>query len=62
MLGEYRKKMKVRIFMDSEPTLESIASSRKIEIKYLRVTVTDLKERLLDGEIYSYSWLPTNSM
>ena len=32
------------------------------ERKYLRVRVTDLKERLLDGEVYSYSWLPTNSM
>ena len=32
------------------------------ERKSLRLTVTDLKEKLLDGEIYSYSWLPTNSM
>ena len=54
--------MKVRIFTDSEPTLESIASSRQIDRKSLRLTVTDLKERLLDGEIYSYTWLPTNSM
>ena len=28
----------------------------------MRLTVTDLKDILLAGEIYSYSWLPTNSM
>ena len=62
MFGDYKKRMKVRIFTDSEPTLESIASSRQIERKSWRLTVTDLKERLLDGEMNSYSWLPTNRM
>ena len=62
MFGEYKKRMKVRIFTDSEPTLESIASSKHIERKSLILTVTDLKERLLDGEIYSYYWIPTISM
>ena len=28
----------------------------------MRLTVTDLKERLVDEDIYSYSWLPTKSM
>ena len=51
----------MRLFTDSEATLESIASS-KIERKTLRLTVVELKERLVDGEIYSYSWLPTQSM
>ena len=52
MFGDYKKRMKVRIFTDSEPTLESITSSRQIERKSLRLTVTDLKERLLDREGY----------
>ena len=26
------------------------------------MTAVDLKERLLDGDIYSYSWLPTESI
>ena len=52
----------MRLFTDSEATLESIASSKQIERKTLRLTVTDLKERLVDGDIYSYSWLPTKSM
>ena len=59
MFGDYKKRMKVRLFTNSEATLESIASSKQIEIKTLRLTVTDLKERLVDGDIYSYSWLPT---
>ena len=47
--------MKVRLFTDSEATLESIASLKQIERKTLRLTVTDLKKRLIDGDIYSYS-------
>ena len=62
MFGDYKKRIKVRLFTDSEATLESIASSKQIERKTLRLTVTDLKERLVDGDIYSYSWLPTKSM
>ena len=34
--GEYKKKIKVRLFTDSEPTLESIESSRQIEKKNLK--------------------------
>ena len=52
----------MRLFIDSEPTLESIASSRQVERKTLRHTIIDLKERLLDGEVYSYSWLPPQEM
>ena len=52
----------MRLFTDLEATLESIASSKQIERKTLRLTVVDLKERLVDGDIYSYSWLPTKNM
>ena len=55
MFGDYRKRVKVILFTDSEATLESIASSKQIERKTLRLTVTDLKERLVDGNVYSYS-------
>ena len=60
--GDYRKRIKVRLFTDSEATLESIASSKQIERKTLRLTVVDLKERLVDGDVFSYSWLPTKNM
>ena len=52
----------MRLFTDSEATLESIASSKQIERKTLRLTLVDLKERLVDRDVYSYSWLPTQSM
>ena len=54
--------MKVKLFTDSEPILESIASSRQVERKTMRPTILDLKERLVDRDIHSYSWLPTKSM
>ena len=54
--------MKIRLFTNSEATLESIASSKQIERKTLRMVVVDLKECLVDGDIYSYSWLPTKNI
>ena len=62
MFGDYRKRIKVRLFTDSEASLESIASSKQIERKTLRLTMTDLKERLVDRNVFSYSWLPTRNM
>ena len=62
IFGDYWRRIKVRLFTDSEATLESIASSKQIERRTLRMTVVDLKERLVDGDVYSYSWLPTKNM
>ena len=62
LFGEYRKRIKVILFTDSESTLESIASSKQIERKTLRQTVVDLKERLVDGDVHSFSWLRTQVM
>ena len=36
MFGDYKQRMPVRIYTDSEPLLESIVSSRQIERKNLR--------------------------
>lgn len=58
----YWRRIKVRLFTDSEAKSESIASSKQIERRSLRVTVVDLKERLVDGVIYSYPWLPIKNM
>ena len=60
--GDCKRRIKVRLFTDSEPTLESIASSKQVERKTLRPTIVDLKERLVDRDIHSYSWLPTQDM
>ena len=52
----------MRLLTDSEATLESIASSKQIDRKTLRLMVVDLKERLVDGDIYSYARLPMENM
>merc|ERR1712082_462906 len=49
--------MNVRILTDSEPTLESIASTKQIERKALRMVVQEMKEQLRDGDINSYQWV-----
>ena len=41
---------------------ESIASTRQIERKGLRMTVQEMKEKLMEGEIVSYQWLSTKEM
>ena len=43
---DYQKRIKIELYTDSELTLESIASSRQIERKTLRMTVRDLKDHL----------------
>ena len=62
LFGDYRKRLPVRVMTDSEPTLESIASTRQIERKGLRMTVQEMKEKLIEGEIVSYQWLSTKEM
>ena len=39
--------------------MESVASTKQISTKTLRNVITDLKQRLVEGEITSYAWLPT---
>ena len=62
MYGDYWKRMNVRILTDSEPTLESIASTKQIERKGLRMVVQEMKEKLRDGEITSYQWVSTRNI
>ena len=47
LFGDYRRQMKLRLFTDSEATLESITSSKQIDRKTLWITVVDHKERLV---------------
>ena len=54
--------MTVRVLTDSEPNLESIASTKQIERKGLRMTVQEMKEKLRDGEIKSYQWVSTKQI
>ena len=62
LYGNIMHRIPVYLFTDSESTLESIGSTKQITTKTLRNVITDLKQRLIDDEISSYAWLPTNSM
>ena len=62
LYGDYEKRIPVRLFTDSESTLESIASSKQVDRKTLRMTVRELKDRLIEGDVSSYAWLPTEHM
>ena len=62
LYGEVSERIPVGLFTDSEYTLESVASLKQIVTKTLRMTIVDLKEGLLKGEIASYSWLPKEQM
>ena len=60
--GDVLRRIPIHLFTDSEATLESIVSSKQIDRKTLRLTVVDLKERLVEGDISSYSWLSMDKM
>ena len=60
--GDYKKRIKVHLFTDSKATLESIASSKQIYWKTLRLILVDLKESLVEEDNTLYSWLSTNSI
>ena len=62
LFGDYRKRLPVRIMTDSEPTLESIASTKQIERKGLWMTVQEMKEKLMEGGIKSDQWLSMKEM
>merc|ERR1712112_543374 len=62
LFGGYEQKVPVRIITDSEPLLESIASTKQIERKSLRMIVQELKERLMSEDVRSYQWIPTKEM
>ena len=62
LFGDYNQRIPVRIFTDSEPTLESILSTKQIERKSFRVTVEEMKDILIKGDIKSYQWIRTKKM
>ena len=52
----------MRLFTDSGSTLESIASSKQVDRRNLQMMVQELKDCLLDHNVVSYAWLPTEHM
>ena len=61
LYGDAKKRIPIHLFTDSESILESVVSSEQIVTKTLRMTILDLKERLLKGDITSIAWLPTKN-
>ena len=62
LFGSCQSKIPVKIYTDSLPLLESIASTRQVDQRLLRNTMTDLKQKLVDGDVSVYSWIPTKAM
>ena len=62
LYGDIFQRIPVYLYTDLESTLESVASTKQISTKMLRNGITDLKKRLVEGEITSYAWLPTPNM
>ena len=52
----------MKMFTDSIPLLESIGSSKQVEEKMLRNSISDFKEDLEQDLVSSYSWLDTREM
>ena len=62
LFGNSGYRVPVRVYTDSKPLLDSIASTRQVEQKLLRNTMTDRKKKLEMGNVASYSWIETKSM
>ena len=50
LYGYIKGRIPVKLFTDSEPTLESITSSRQV------------KDECFEGKVLSYVWLPSKEM
>ena len=62
LFGYSAGSLPVRLFTDSRPLLDSISSTKQVEERLLRNTIRDLKEKLEDNSVESYSWLETGEM
>ena len=62
LFGKSEVRIPVKVYTDSLPLLESIASSRQVVQRLLRNTMNDLKQKLIDGDVQAYSWIDTKSM
>ena len=53
LFGSREKKVQIKLYTNSIPTLESIASTKQVEQRLLQNCYTELKDRLERGEIES---------
>ena len=62
LFGDGDHKIPVKVYTDSKPLLDSIASTKQVEQRLLRNMMTDLKRKLEDKFVAAYSWIETKSM
>ena len=62
IFGDVNYKIPLRIYTDSKPLLDSIESTKQVEQRLLRNTMTDLKHKLLDRSVTAFSWIETKAM
>ena len=59
LFGDIEKRIKVEIHTDSEPLIESIRSTKRVENKALCKEIGAMKEALLLEEVCSFSYIQT---
>ena len=59
LFGNDKKRVKVQSYIDSKPLLESIASTKIVENKFLITEVNALKKLLEEQIVQSYIWVKT---
>ena len=62
IFGDTGYRIPVQIYTDSKPLLDSISSTKQVEQRLLRNTLTDLKKKLEEQFVSQYSWIDTKSM
>ena len=62
LLYESKRKVKTKVNTDSLRTIESVASSHKVERRNMRAYVADMKQRLENGEVTRYCWVQDEHM
>ena len=62
LFGDVACTVPLNVYTDSKPLLDSIASTKQVEERLLRNTMTDLKKKLELNSIKGYSWVDTKSM
>ena len=51
LFGDIKHRIPIHVYTDSKPLLESIASSKQVEQRLLRNTMTDIKKKLEEFEV-----------
>ena len=57
--GDVKQRIKVETYIDSNPLLESIASTRIVENKFLVSEINALNRLLEDGVVDNFTWVRT---